>query len=269
MSVITRSISQQEIAEYQKFREANFIVNSEHNASRLCEPILTVGQQIDQSTLRASFAMVQGQLSFESAAQREYNEIAAIFTQAQLDQFESWLAHQRLVSDESDQGLSNRALILEQLRGRDFNDLTMAQALSRVANNAKRPLFVKPEPPPESFGRHSNKVFADQGSVTLSVDEKTTWDDHAKFATNGRVNHAHSAKAQPVKASIPSQEYHQRRALAVRGGTHAENQVLSKIFITSLGLRMSVYSNEVDWFATATAREAELKQMVRAKERGR
>lgn len=267
MSVL-RTPSQVEADRYQQFREVNGIENTELNATRLCEPILTVGQQINQATLKVSFDMVRGQLTFESAAQREYNTIAALFTQAQLDQFESWLAHQRLVSDESDQGLSNRALILEQLRGRDFNALTMGQAVSRVANNAKRPLHIKPEPTPESFGRHTNTVFQKQESVKLSIDNKTSWDDQAQY-TNGRKNHSHNPALQPKKVSAPTQDYWKTKAESVQGDRAHETDQLRRIFVTTFGLKMNAYSDSVDWKQTFEAREAAYREIRRVKEGGR
>jgi hypothetical protein len=208
MARSVETITQKEIDAYKRFVKETGLVDNEKNAGLVGNLIASMNLEINSATLKMAFAHLQPQLEFESVAQREYNTIAALFTQAQLDQFESWLAHQRLVSDESDQGLSNRALLLQQLRGRgaDFSDVTFAQALGRVANNASRPLFMKPEPTQEHYGVHSAKKFEVQESVKLSVDSDQKWDDQAKFAANGRVNHAHTAKAQPANPSAKSSQ---------------------------------------------------------------
>ena len=140
----------------------------------------------------------------------------------------------------------------------------------RVANNSNstRRLHVLPEETPEHFGVHSKKVFADQGNVSLSVDEKTTWDDSATFA-NGRVNHAHKPETKAVKPSTPTQNYWQGKAEAIQGDRAHETDQLRRIFITGSGLKMSSLSSQVDWKQTFEAREAAYKQMVRAKERSR
>ena len=269
MSVL-RMPSQAEAEEFQKFCEANNIVKDENSATRLGEPILTTGQPITQSTLKAVFAAVRGQLTYlpiKSQAEQEYDQVAALFSTPQLEAFNAIYAKQRLVQGNSDEAFENKTALLGQLRGRPINQQTFLEALGRIANNATRRLHILPEPVAESFGRHSNAHFEVQESVKLSVDGDQKWDSESKFAAGGRINHAHKPETKTAKPSTPIQD-HQRRALAVRGDTHAENQVLSKIFVTYLGLRMNAYSDQVDWNQTATAREAALKEMVRTKERG-
>jgi hypothetical protein len=138
---------------------------------------------------------------------------------------------QRLVSDQSDHGFSNRAQLLNQLRGRgaDFSDITFAQALGRAANNAQRPLFMKPEPVAESFGRHSNKVFADQGNLSLTVDGEQKFDEKAEFS-NGRRNHAHNPKLQPepVKPQGDDARWHSM-ANQLQGHTHSQTAQIRQI----------------------------------------
>src|SRR5580704_5501747 len=163
------TLTQKEFDAYKQFVTETGLVDNEKNAGLIGELIASMNLENNSATLKMAFAHVQTQLEFlpiKSAAEQEFDKLSALFTQAQLDQFENWMSKQRLVSDQTDQGFSNRALLLQQLRGRgaDFGDVTFAQALGRCVNSASRPLFMKPEPTPEHFGIHSTKKFEPQES---------------------------------------------------------------------------------------------------------
>lgn len=261
-----RTPTQQESDVFQKFCEANGIELTEANALRLGEPILLVGQQVTQGTLKASFEMVKGQLTYISAAQQEHDQVAALFTEPQLDAFTRWYAGQRLVQ-EGDPAFENKAALLHQLQGRAISKQTCAEAMGRLFNNATHRLHVLAEPSPESFGRHTKAHFENQPSAKLTLDSEQTWDQNAEYV-NGRRRHTTNPVLQE-KPSTPTQAHYEQQASAVRGDTHAETAALLRLFQTRSGLRMSALSSDVDWKATLELRLQQQRQMRMAKERGR
>jgi hypothetical protein len=85
MARSAETITQKEIDAYKQFVEDTpGLVNNEHNAGLIGNLIAEMGLEINSATLKMAFANLQPRLEFISAAQQEYDQVAAVFTESQL-----------------------------------------------------------------------------------------------------------------------------------------------------------------------------------------
>jgi hypothetical protein len=265
----SQTITEQEILAYVKFCRDNNIVNYDGedaetlaNAQVVAEYFLeTWNQEMSEANFVLALPQLKSRLKFYSSPQQaEFTHIANENINA-AQQLISWLNAQRqLVNTPGDaETYENLALLLTELRNRreDVSATTVRNAIDRIGHRPGRQLhFVQA---PRRTEPVSPAAKADDGVQFLGKNlNEPEWVRRSRERSEREAREAASQQSAASAQTAAIREA-QRKSQELRGNTHAEDEQIARVFVTTS-------TNEIDWPGTYAARLALQKNFQKAQE---
>src|SRR5450631_1301428 len=159
-----------------------------------------------------------------SAAQREYNKVAAENPSA-AHQFATWFNVQTQLVKTGDEGFINSALLLAELRGRDAGDRDrIREAIGRIGYRGGRQLTFVPTSQKRDPRSHT---ATDDGKGFLHGANKSPLDYRREMNEAAEKNNPAAPPTSSVEAAAKAQ------AGSLRGNTHSETEMIQRVFATN------------------------------------
>lgn len=194
-----------------------------------------------------------------STAQREYNKIYAE-DPARAQQLEQWFVVQTDLVRDGDEGLENRSTLLNELRGRPINHLTIYEAINRIQhsgtsrfNPRRRPLVFVASPPQRDPRSHATtdattdykpgRLF-EKGEVNKSPQDYAAENRRAAEQADREMNPEKYAKTTP--AAQPDAWQFVAKSLLDKGIYHSQREALQ-------GYYQRAEKGELSWREAASA----------------
>ena len=192
------SITQNEVDAYTQFAAANKVITDGDvgvkNADILCKPIIDRNSDITPHKLSLSFSQVKSRLEFKSVAHSRADELAHKLSQAEVEAYRNWAAHQSrwIGLDGSEEGFENCASLLGWMRGNPVTEHTLDLALGNIINNPQfGRVHFKPAP-----SQDRNIVGGRINHALTHRDEPKPTEPQMQYR-NGRRNHASEVQPKP------------------------------------------------------------------------
>ncbi len=270
MARTSQTITQQEVAVYAKFAQDHNIINDGTQAdidnSNLVLDYFTKtwNEDITEANLVQAFPQLKPHLKFQSKAEVELRKTAADSDAVATQKFATWFEKQTFLIREGELGFENANNLLQELRGRDVTNETIAAAIGRIEaptskydTRVRRPLhYVKTERVVDP----RSHVATDDGTPFLGNDLRKQADgSYGKSpADYARERVAASAKNNPVATDSAKLLEAQARQDAenIRGNSRYQDSILSRIIVFKPG------TTDTDWVQTLQSRRAILRTWV-------
>ena len=178
----------------------------------------------------------------------EYFKVASEHPQAAAA-LETWYGNQRhLVNDKEDQRYQNLASLLVELRGREINPTTIAQAEGRIGYKPGRKLHYVPAPRKVSAAQHQDDgtKFVTDG-LTVQKDG-SLGKSPLDYKREARKRSEENAPSPDNSLSIAQAEAKKECGL-MRGNTHGATAAIQRMYVFKPG------TTDVDWIGTRNARQ--------------
>lgn len=189
----------------------------------------------------------------QSVYETEVREILGKLDQSQRDVIANWLAKQRRLETEGDNGYSNVSVIVAWLLNRRWavSEANLTTALTNSLNNGKRKIHFKELP-------KQNRSIGPGGKLNHSIVNKSDEGFMPKSQTNRSylqmVQDNRVKETSVVRVSV-NPEY-KSKAESVVGRSHGQTDQARKLFITVPG------TSDIDWQQTLAARKKFLNAQV-------
>jgi hypothetical protein len=188
-------------------------------------------------TIWEQFSLLKLHLRFKSAARLEAETVARENSTI-ARKFADWFDSQNLIVKEGDDGYRNFAFLLTELRGRDADETTLHQAISRLNHRVGRQLVYVSRPKKEVDPNYRPGRFIEDANVTP-----------AEYQRRLRAAQTQEQES-PATRSTREQAQAKNEAESVRSGySHSEDDQISRLFVTDERTRA------IDWIATRNARQ--------------
>ena len=278
MARTSKEITQQEVAAYAKFAQDHNIINDGTQAdidnSNLVLDYFTKTwpNDITADNLAQAFPQLKPHLKFQSKAEVELRKTAADSDAVATQKFATWFEKQTFLIREGELGFENANNLLQELRGRDVTNETIAAAIGRIEaptskfdTRVRKPLhYLKTEralsPAAQAAQDHRPGEFVSKTNMVRTSDGGWRSKNAAEQAADRRLA---EAKNNPTATdSVKLLEAQARQdAENIRGNSRYQDSLLSKTFVTRPG------TSDIDWTATAASRRALLRSMVQSASR--
>lgn len=199
------SLTQNEVDAYMQFATEKKIITDGDvgvkNANLLCDPIVNQDSDITPHKLSLSFSQVKSRLEFKSVAHSRADELAHKLSQAEVEAYRNWAAHQSrwIGLDGSDEGFENCASLLGWMRGNHVTEHTLDLALGNIINNPQfGRVHFKPAP------KQDRSIVGGRINHALTHREEPKTNESQVDYRNGRRNHASEVQKPQESKTAPT-----------------------------------------------------------------